>query len=65
MHPRAAYALRVDEAVRTKDSLIVYGMLLYGLPGTEGAGELAALVLTLAPADTAPLGFRFVSAELA
>ena len=40
-------------------------MLLYGLPGTEGAGELAALVLTLAPADTAPLGFHFVSAELA
>lgn len=65
VHPRAAYALRVDEAVRTKDSLIVYGMLLYGLPGTEGAGELAALVLTLAPADTAPLGFHFVSAELA
>ena len=65
VHPRAAYALRVDEAVRTRDSLVVYGMLLYGLPGTEEAGELAALVLTLAPADTAPLGFRFVSAELA
>ena len=50
--------------MRTKDLLIVYGMLLYGLPGTKEAGELAALVLALAPADTAPLGFRFVSAEL-
>ena len=65
VRPRAAYALRVDEAVRTEKTLIIYGMLLYGIPGTEEAGELAALVLTLTIDAAAPLGFRFLSAELA
>ena len=65
VRPRAAYALRVDEAVRTEKTLVIYGMLLYGIPGTEEAGELAALVLTLTIDAAAPLGFRFLSAELA
>ncbi len=64
VHPRAAYALRVDDAVREADSLTVYGMHLYGIPGTEEAGELAALVITLAVDGSAPMGFRFVSVEL-
>ncbi len=64
VHPRAAYALRVDEAVRTGETLVLYGMLLYGIPGTEKAGELTALVLTLTVDSNAPLGFRFVSVEL-
>ena len=55
----------MDEAVRTEKTLVIYGMLLYGIPGTEEAGELAALVLTLTIDAAAPLGFRFLSAELA
>lgn len=47
------------------ETLVLYGMLLYGIPGTEEAGELTALVLTLMVDSNAPLGFRFVSVELA
>lgn len=64
VRPHAAYALRVDDAVRTEDALILYGMLLYGMPGTEEATELSAAVVTLAPESGAPVGFRFVSVEL-
>lgn len=63
IHPRAPYAFRMDDAVRTAEGLTVYGMLLSGTPGTAQASELAAVSLTLKADAAAPLGFRFDAVE--
>ncbi len=63
IHPRAPYAFRMDDAVRTADGLTVYGMLLSGTPGTAQAAELAAVALTLKADGASPLGFRFAAVE--
>lgn len=64
VYPHEACSLRIDEAVRTEGGLVLYGMILYGVPGTSDAGELCAAAVTLKAAPDSPMGYRFESVEL-
>lgn len=64
VHPHGIWSLRIDEAVRTETGLVLYGMILYGVPGTSDSGELCAAAVTLVSAASSPMGYRFESVEL-
>lgn len=58
------WAVRIDDSVRTGTGLVLYGMILYGTPGTSDAGELCAVTVTLEGDASVPAGYRFQSVEL-
>ncbi|HWQ58849.1 MAG TPA: hypothetical protein VN540_07480 [Clostridia bacterium] len=64
VHPHGIWSFRIDEAVRTDTGLVLYGMILYGVPGTADSGELCAATVTLTASGESPIGFRFAGVEM-
>ena len=64
VYPRAAYALRIDDAVSEGDTVTLYGMICFGAPGTAESGELSAAAVTLKRSQGSACGFTFASLEL-
>ncbi len=64
VHPHGTWSLRIDEAVRTDTGVALYGMILYGVPGTSDAGELCAATVVLTKSSNSPMGYTFGSVEL-
>ncbi len=64
VHPHGIWSMRIDEAVRTNTGLVLYGMILYGVPGTSDSGELCAATVTLTSSGESPIGFIFAGVEL-
>ncbi len=53
----ADYGLRLDECALEGDSLLLHGVLLYGLPGGADWGELSPVTLRLQKSADAPMGY--------
>lgn len=64
VYPHSYWSLRVDDAVRTQTGLVLYGMILYGIPGTSDAGELCAVTVTVESFASSPMGYRFTDVEI-
>lgn len=64
VYPHGVWSMRIDEAVRTDTGLVLYGMILYGVPGTSDSGELCAATVTLTSSGASPMGFIFAGVEL-
>lgn len=64
VRPHGVWSMRIDQAVRTDAGLVLYGMILYGVPGTSDSGELCAAAVTLSASDASPIGFVFAGVEL-
>lgn len=64
VYAHGTWSLRIDQAVRTQTGLVLYGMILYGVPGTASAGELTAATVTLTASGVSPAGYIFESVEL-
>lgn len=63
VHPQGVWSFRIDDAVRTDTGVTLYGMILYGVPGTSDAGELSAATVVLTSNETSPMGYVFSSVE--
>ncbi len=64
VYAHGTWSLRIDQAVRTQTGLVLYGMILYGVPGTASAGELTAATVTLTASSASPAGYVFEAVEL-
>jgi hypothetical protein len=64
VHPHGTWSLRIDEAVCTDTGVTLYGMILYGVPGTSDSGELCAATVVLTASGSSPMGYTFGSVEL-
>lgn len=64
IRPSVPYRMRVDDAIREENGLLLYAMVMFGTPGSGTDGELAAATLELQKDASSPWGYRFISMQL-